>query len=414
MGLEPVSYGKSGKPSFDKEFQKVYAEHIEVNLLTRLNKVNKLYGTYAKQFWLLLQSSPDAYDGRIRSNFRGVTRTGRASSFDPNLQQTIRKGSILSKIILGLFKAPKGRVIIKLDVMAVEVRGWGSISGDPVWRKNFSYGKELREKYFLEGPDAKLLEKIEIEADPHRINASSFYGIPIADVIKSMRDGAKGLTFGAIYGLTIKNLAKHIKKPLEETKKIYNLFFEKYVVGSKWLKDICKFAKSNLFVTSPLGRKRRLWHYLADYPLSNKSTFTKIIVNTYDRVINAIHAKGDNRAKNTPIQATASDLAFIGAFFILYHILRLKKDWKVLNVVHDSLEAEIPVQDIKEYILTAKIYYEKKVVKYIHKHFNYYIDIPTEIDFEIGFTSRDMIKWDGAYNTLEELQEKFMQEDESR
>lgn len=417
LKLKPESVGKSGKPSVGKKFKEMYADVPEVFLYNKYIRGTKLFGTYVKQIWEIVTQNEDAKDSRLRAQFKGTrARTGRSSVSDPNLQQLVRKkeGDELPKIVRKLFVSDIGKVFVKLDLMAAEVRGWGEQSKDKVMTEIIIHGAELRKKYFLDGPNEELLNRVKTEGDIHRSFASLFYDLSILKITKDMRSDSKNITFGVTYGLGLPNLSKSIKKTIEETKMVLNKFFSKFPQGSKWLKNICKWAARTLQVDSPLGRKRRLWHYLIDFPLSEKSTRTNIVINTYDGLTNATHGKGDRRAKNTPIQATASDINFIGAFLVQRYIEKHKKPWKAVNVVHDSLELEVPAQDIKESILVCKVIYESIIKKYLELHFNYKTKIPIEVEFEVGLDMASTVEWDGAYATLSGLQNDMIKLDKER
>ena len=416
LKLKPLSFGKlqdgsQGAPSLDKNFITNYKSVKEVALLKKLRRAKQLYGLYPKAFHAKIAQDPDCFDGRIRANFKGMsTRSGRGSCANPNLQQNIREdGSSLVKIVRGLYTASPGKILVKLDIMANEIRCWGSIAKDPVLKKVVMRGYNLRQKYFEEGPDDELYKRVKLEGDLHRSNAAAFNTKNISDVTDDDRQASKNTTFGTIYGLSDFNLAKNLKKTVEETREIKKRFFTTLNKGKKWLDYIAKFSFDNLYCESPLGRRRRLWHFLVSYPLDpfSHSSFTKF--NTSDKRVKHIHGMGIRRAMNTPIQALGSDIAFLGSYIVRWHIKRNNLyDWWLYNVVHDSLEAEIPVTDIYKYVLVAKLSYEKILHEYLKKAFGYSLYIPVEVDFEMGFEGNKMVKWDGALKSLKILQRKYI------
>jgi DNA polymerase I-like protein with 3'-5' exonuclease and polymerase domains/intein/homing endonuclease len=114
LGLEPVSYGKTG-PSIDKEFQEVYKKIPEVEAFKNLAQVDKVKSTYVVGFLRKLQEDKDMSDHRLRPNFGYLdTVTGRPNSSDPNLQNIIQRGP-LAKVIKRAFVAPKNGITIKFD-----------------------------------------------------------------------------------------------------------------------------------------------------------------------------------------------------------------------------------------------------------------------------------------------------------
>jgi uracil-DNA glycosylase family 4 len=418
LKLKPVKMGKEG-PSLDKEFQQKYKDDVrEVKLLSEFNRAKQLYGLYVKKFGNILSSDPDSRDGRLRPSHSGTkTRTGRGTARNPNTQQTVREkeDDKLVGIIRGLIVSEPGNVIIELDLNAAEIRNWGDQSKDPNIIKTFLHGKKLRDLYFETGPDEELLKRMKKEADFHYTSAANFYGKKIEKVTEKDRQDSKGCSFGTVYGLSVANLAKALGISKKAAKKIQNIFFELYAVGKRWLDNICKFASKNFYVETPLGRRRRLWYYLIDFPLSTKkSTRKKPVKNTKDRMTLVNYNKGDNRAKNSPIQATSSDLAYIGTFLLRKYIERHSKPWKILNTVHDSVGTEVPVEDIREFILVAKVIFERMVAKYVKQKFNYTMRIPMEVEFKVGFSLNKLKKWDGAKATLSKFQASFVNKNKKR
>ncbi len=429
MGLEPINYGKpskkfpKGAPSVGKKFKSTYSEfHPEVRIFNLITKTKQVYKLYAKKFYEILMTNPDCSDGRIRPSFGGTgTRTGRISTKDPNTQQNIRGGKDtkledrLANIIRGLYTTPVGTCFVKLDLMANEVREWGELSKDPNLCTSIKHGTKLRDKYYL-NPSKKLLKLIKTEGDMHNMNAAKFYGIDISEVIKDedMRQDSKGITFGNIYGLTVENLAKVINKTVEETEKIVKSFFETFKKGKKWLDLQGRLAKKHLFVETPNGRRRRLWYFLIQFALSKKSTLKKPKLEKKDGFVRSRHGAGERRACNSPVQGWGSDLGIIGTILINSYIILHSKPWKITNIVHDSTEAEIPVTDVVEYVTVAKVCYERLIKRFVKQKFRYNMTVPIEVDFEMGFTFRKLVKWDGSFIHLKKIQAKLIKATKNR
>ncbi len=421
MKLKPLSYSKkTGKPNVDKVFKKYYMkESEEVKLFFYLGRANQLFNLYPKSFHNILSNNPDCSDGRIRPNFIGYsTRSGRSVVRNPNTQQTVSDVSSddpinkeLTDIVRGLFSSEIGNAIVKLDLMANEVRCWSHLSLDDVLKDAIMQGYNLRKEYFLTGPDSEFYKKLKTEGDIHRSMASKFTQLDIYDITEEMRKNSKGTTFGTMFGLTTFNLAKQLKKTEEETEEIKNSFFKAFKKGKKWLDASMQYARENYYVESPFGRRRRLHYFLIKPPLS---TNTHYLFNNRDKIVRSKIGQGERRARNSPIQGLGSDIAFIASFIVAKYIRKMNKNWKLLNVVHDSLEAEVPVIEIKDYIMVSKIAFDRVAQSYIKHIFNETLTVPIEVDYEIGFTFREMIKWDGAYNSLEKIQNKMIEKTKHR
>ena len=124
LGLEPLRYGKSGDPSFDKMFLKTYEEeNRSVAIINDLNKLGKLKSSYIDAFYGHVEESHDGrIDKRLRPDFgyTGVV-TGRSNSSKPSFQQ-IPEHSADAKIIKRMFISPPMVLPFEADYSAHEVR----------------------------------------------------------------------------------------------------------------------------------------------------------------------------------------------------------------------------------------------------------------------------------------------------
>ncbi|WOL24412.1 DNA polymerase [Yersinia phage fHe-Yen9-02] len=389
---------KNGK--LDKDFQEAYKDNPLVNLYTKLGKAYKLRNAYVKSLLKLWGESEDfKHDRCLRPQYNYLRIvTGRTSASDPNLQQ-IPSRSEMGKLIKRILISRKNRLLIKVDYSAHEVRGWSIISGDQGVADVFEQGARLRRR-FRTVPDPWIHHLIDVEGDVHKINAAYFFGIPITEVTKPIRNAVKTVIFGLIYQQGDNGLAKSTGRDVKEIGKIKGQFLDRFPIGYKWFDKIKKFAHENFFVESPLGRRRHLWGFMI--PKSHRES-------------NMVHAACDRRAVNSPVQGFGSDL-MMSAIRILD---RMKFEyWEAngqypdfeLNVsVHDSLTVDCDYKwiflalDMIERSMTSAV---TQVMKERH---NYEFTSVPEIDFEIGATERDVKGWDFSYKGLEKLIRKGLE-----
>ena len=399
LKLKAISTGKSGKGNIDKDFQKKYGDVPEVALYNELQKVKKIYNSYVKAFVKQWGSDPDMRsDSCIRPffQFRDVV-TGRTSAKKPSLHQIPSRNDItefikkmfpsradLGKTIKRLFVAPEGRLILKIDYAAHEVRGWSIITGDQEVADLFWHGLRLRNQYKL-FPTPELAKKIDIEGDVHKINAAYFFGMPIEDVDKPKRNSVKQVVFGLIYQQGMEGSAKSTGQTLEAIKALVKAFFKRFPVGAGWFDKIKDKAAKQLFVESPLGRRRNLWAFLI--PKDAKS---------YD----GVYAATGRRAVNSPIQGMGSDFLVSGARKIeedkYAYYLKTKRypDFYMTNSVHDSLEFSVAYKDVWLAIRMIEAGLTYGVMDVMIKRHGMTFPVPLEIDFEIGANIRDCAAWD--------------------
>lgn len=399
LKLKPLSTGKKGTGNIDKKFQSTYADVPEVALYNELQKIKKIFSSYVKAF--VKQWGEDAdmrSDSRIRPyfQFRDVV-TGRTSAKKPSLHQLPSRNEItayikslfperadLGKIIKRMFIAPEGRIILKIDYAAHEVRGWSIISGDMEVAQLFQHGLDMRNAYKL-FPVPELADKIDKEGDPHKINAAYFFSMPIAEVDKPKRNSVKQVIFGLIYQQGMEGVANSTGQTLDAIKDLVKRFFKRFPIGAGWFDKIKTIARKQLFVQSPLGRRRNLWPFIM--PKSAPKA-------------EGVIAATERRAVNSPIQGMGSDFLVSGERVIEkqkwehYEKTGHYPDFFATNSVHDSLEFSVAYEDfwlairMIEYGLTAG------VMKEMERRHGMTFTVPLEIDFEIGGNIADAGGWD--------------------
>lgn len=407
LKLKPIKEGEkkreNGKATgkLDKDFQEAYKDVPLVALYNKLGKAQKLKNAYVNSLLRLWGESEDfKHDRSIRPSYSylGVV-TGRTSASDPNLQQ-VPSRSEMGKLIKRILIARPGRMLIKVDYSAHEVRGWSIISGDKEVAEVFEVGRRLRHRYRTV-PDPWVHHLVDIEGDVHKINASYFFGVPIMEVTKPIRNAVKTVIFGLIYQQGDKGLAKSTGREVEEIADIKSKFLKRFPVGLKWFEAIKRFAHENYFVESPVGRRRHLWGYLV--PKSHRES-------------DPVHAACDRRAVNSPVQGFGSDL-MMSAIRILD---RMKYEyWKangeypdfLLNVsVHDSLTVDCAYKwfflalDMIERAMTSA------VVQVVQERHGFEFTSVPEIDFEIGASEKDVDGWDFSYASLSKILRKGLEQ----
>lgn len=404
MELEPVETSKKKKREngqelgkIDKHFQNKYKDENEiVKAFSDLQKAYKLRNAYVRSLLKLWANNDDfKSDRRIRPNYgyRGVV-TGRTSASDPNLQQ-IPSRSELGKQIKRLFSSRPGKLLIKVDYSAHEVRGWSIISGDRGVADLFQTGADLRQR-FRYVPDPYITERIDLEGDVHKINASYFFGIPITmkEKIKEVRNSVKTVIFGLIYQQGDNGLAQSTGQTVEKIRELKAKFLERFPVGLKWFDKIKNHARKHLFVESPLGRRRHLWSLMLpkDYPEYSYVTSTQ-----------------ERRAVNSPVQGFGSDLMMIGIrninrmMFEHYEETGHYPDMHLSVSVHDSVTVECGYEDIWLALDLIERGLTSEVVKQVEDRYGFDFISTPEIDFEIGATEKHVDQWDFSYKHMGQL-----------
>ena len=285
MGYTSPKKTKKNQSSVDKEVLLYFSEEKGIPLAAVMNNRRKL-AHFINNFALSVYEK-SAKDGRVHTSYIQTDAvTGRLSSRGPNLQNLSRDENLPVlftqaeleeyKVTFGEYPvtpyefkscllADLGYILIKGDLAQVEFRVWAHCSGDE-----------------------DMIADIEAGLDIHRRTASELFGIPPEEVVTWQRNAAKGGTFGMMYGIGDRTLAKNFKITLEQAHSIRGIFSARYPIAAQWLQKQVDFAVANGYVVNFLGRKRRL---------------PKINERDQD-----VAAYAERQARNSPIQGAASDM----------------------------------------------------------------------------------------------------------
>jgi len=345
-------------------------QHI-VDLVYEYKGLYKLDTSYTKSVNARIHGEgPDGEcaDGRMRSSFTSCRVTsGRTSSEQVNLQQVPGKGRLAAtvaarKAVKNMYCVPHGRLLVQMDVAQSEVRWAVQIAQDKNYAKVFRNMEKVKAEY-IANPTEENKKRVKFECDVHRQTAALMHQIPIEDVTSVQRQDAKRIVFGIMFGQHVKTLAKNLGVEVEKAQELLDTFFAQFPDVHAWLLMAEKAAQTKGYVTSPMGRRRHLAH---EYAEGNAG-------------------RGNRQARNSPIQAASSDYNLIAGIRLQQYIEAKGKDWKIVNLVHDSIIAEIPydADALREYIETAeRIFMDTSCLK---EMFGIEMIVPLAVDFDIGF-----------------------------
>lgn len=401
-GLQPPLSAK-GFFSFGKEFKDMYKEtHELVDIYAQISSIKQLRSSFLNTFSKKLDTPQGRKTSAVIPDFGFATIvSGRSNSSGPSLQNAPEHGP-LAKAIKEIFVAKMGYFKLKMDYSAHEVRCWGITAHDKVLADVFAQGFNARKKLANTTSRKKsrmLAKMIKIVGDLHIVNGAFFFSVKPEDVTKEMRQGTKGVVFGAIYGRAAATLAKQLGKPVEFAEDLYNRFFKRFFAAAGWLTDAVKSARSYGFSNSVLGRRRRLPGFLTG--------------------LRDLVAAMERRAKNAPIQGMGADLGHTGARLFEKEMYEFglwtgefKKDSKekcgFLEVmIHDSMFTQqriayiIPAMYIMAWSATTG------VAKFYKENYGLKLISPLEIEIEVGVSNAESIQWNFQSDQAKFDQETF-------
>ena len=411
LKLKPLAIGKNGVGSLDKKFKEHYDHVPEVKIFNEHTRISQLYNLYPKAISSMMSksgksSNPDFYtDHRIRPSFLLRTITGRLLCRYPNLQQRVSHGD-RAETVLKMYESGKSKCFVKIDFSAHEVRGLQIVTKDPVFAHSFNKVSQIR-KAWRKNPTV-LFKEIKALVDIHIQNAAIFFNVLATKVTEDMRQQNKSLIFGVMYGRSPGSIAVQLGIDKQKAEKIMDSIFAATKKIKPWMEKIKKAGKEKLHIQSPLGRRRRVWGNL--FPKDNRSN-------------QGIFAQMERYAINSIIQGMCSDFSMIAGYLLLEYIFKIEKGkyqtsdknmWAIINLIHDSVEVEIPVKDVYEYLTTTEKFFTSKLKAYLNKHFNMQIKVDFEVDYEVGLSLDKTFKWRGTKKGGKELQQKMIDMDKKR
>ena len=189
-----------------------------------------------------------------------------------------------------------------------------------------------------------------------------------------MRQGGKASNFGFLYGMGANGFVTYAYETFgvhytkSEAEQARENFFVLYPQLVDWHKQQVAFAKKNLYVISPLGRKRHL-------PLINSKD-------------NEVSSKFGRNAVNSPVQSTLSDMGLL-AISILHQKYPELRMW---GMTHDDTGFYLPEDEVPMWAGRIREVMENLPLK---EWFGWSHQINFPVDMEIGHDNlADLIDFD--------------------
>ena len=317
VGLTPTGkLTKTGALSTDAEvLQELSEQHPLPSAILKVRQLGKIQNTYVSKILPELDK-----DGRIRTNFNLIfTTSGRLSSSGKfNAQQIPRD----DPIIKGCIRAPHGYKVVSQDLATAEMYYAAVLSGDKNLQAVFSSG-----------------------GDFHSTIAKMVFDLPcpVEDVKRlfgSMRQSAKAISFGILYGSGPQKVSDTVTKAtgeyygVDRAKDDIKAYFTKFKKLKQWLDTRKTFIETNGYTYSFFGRKRRLPNvFSADKGIAAHEVRSGI---------------------NAEVQSLASDVNLLAAMNTADQVQREGLDAHIFMLVHDSIVALVREDQVEQYCKLLK------------------------------------------------------------
>ena len=340
LGLNPT--GKktgTGADSTDAEVLKELSAQSPVpQLILDIRQKSKIKNTYLDKIIPQLDR-----DSRLRTGFNlhGTTSGRLSSSGKLNMQQLPRD----NPAVKGCIKAATGSKIVAMDLTTAEVYVAAKLAEDEALMDVFRSGGNF-----------------------HSTIAHKVFRLPcpvedVAELYSDRRQAAKAVTFGIMYGAGPAKISEQVTKDSgkyfskNEAAEVINEYFQTFHKLKSWIETNQKFIEQNGFTYSYFGRKRRLPNVASE-----------------DK---GIKSHSIRSGLNFLVQSAASDINLLGAIDMNAFIQSQKMKSKIFALVHDSILAEVPEDELDFYCENLK--------KFIQMDRGISIPgAPVGCDFEIG------------------------------
>lgn len=270
---------------------KLKGKHPIIEKIIEYRKLTKLYSTYIEGLLNTIQ------DGKVHTIYtQNLTRTGRLSSVEPNLQNIPIRDEL-------------GRSIRKAFIPTYE----------SIYGADYS---QIELRVLAHMADVKSLEEAFIEGkDIHAKTASDIFKVKEEEVTPNMRRVSKAVNFGIIYGISAFGLAENVGITPKEASKFIDSYFEAYPGIKDYMDRTIKDAKEKGYVKTMFNRKRNI-------PELNNPAYM-------------IRQMGERIALNTPVQGTAADIIKLAMVKVYNALKENNLKTKMIIQVHDELVFDV-------------------------------------------------------------------------
>lgn len=317
LGLPHGKKGARGYSTAADVLEKLKDVHPIINKILEYRMITKLYTTYIEGLLNMVKE-----DGKIHTIYtQTLTRTGRLSSIEPNLQN-IPVRTEYGRLIRKAFVPSEHCVILGGDYSQIELRILAHMSGVQALIDAFNQGMDI-----------------------HTKTASDIFHVAPEEVTKQMRRVAKAVNFGIIYGISSFGLSENLNISVGEAKHFIDHYLETYPGIQEYMDKQIKQAYQDGYVKTLFHRKRIITEL-------NNSNYM-------------IRHQGERMALNTPIQGTSADIIKKAMVDIGKELKKRKLKTKMILQVHDELlfdcdkdEIEIIkdiIRDKMEHVLKLKV-----------------------------------------------------------
>ena len=281
--------------------RRLESRHEIVGQILNFRMCSKLKSVYVSQ----LPGTIYEPTGRVHTQYdQASIVTGRMQSNSPNLQTIPVRTEMGRRIRAAFVPRDEDHVLLSADYSQIELRIAAELSRDEHMLATFEQG-----------------------ADIHTTTAARINGVEVGEVTDEMRQQAKMVNFGIIYGISAFGLAERLNVARATAAELIEQYFLEYPGIASYIEETLTFARDHEYVVTMLGRRR----YVPNINSRNRTA----------------RQADERNAINSRIQGTGADM--IKAAMVNIH-LRLRERslrTRMLLQVHDELVFDVPRDEIE-------------------------------------------------------------------
>ena len=281
---------------------KLKGKHSIIDHVLQYRTQKKLLTTYVDALPKLIEPKTN----RVHTNYmQSVTATGRLSSTGPNLQNIPVRTALGKEIRKAFCPKDSDHLILCADYSQIELRIIAGLS-----------------------QDESMINAFKNNRDIHTETAAKIFQSTTEQVDKEMRNKAKMVNFGIIYGISAFGLSQRLGIKRTESKLIIENYFKEFPLIKEYMDNNIEKAKKLGYVETILKRKRFLHN-----------------INSGNATMRGFD---ERNAINAPIQGSAADIIKIAMINIYKEMTKAKMRSKLLLQVHDELVFDMAIEEESE------------------------------------------------------------------
>ena len=305
LNLPQPKANKTGAFKTDvKVLQKLVDYHPIINHILDYRNLSKILSTY-------LEGLEDYIfdDGLVHTIYKQtLTRTGRLSSVEPNLQNIPVRNEEGRKVRKAFI--PQNDMFLSIDYSQIELRILAHLSGDEELQNAFINNQDIHTKV-----------------------AADIFDIDENQVTKNQRRTAKAVIFGIVYGISGYGLGENLELKPSEAKKYIDKYLSLYPKVDEYMKHNIKIAYEQGYVKTLFNRKR--------------------VIEELTSANYMVRQSGERMALNTPIQGTSADIMKMAMIKVHDEMKKHNFKSKIVMQVHDELIFDVYKDELDELIEVA-------------------------------------------------------------